>query len=249
MAKAQDEETSHGDVTLRVVVAEDQPIMRAALVELLAKDPHFDIVADAGDGAEAERLARQMSPDVLVTDLDMPVQDGVATIASLTQDTPVRCLTLSTFGSEEWVLSALRAGASGYVVKHSEPEDIRAAVRACAAGEMTVSPQVVSLLVDQICNESPASRRPPLHDPAEDGQPPALTPRESDVLACLAGGMNNQEIADELHLSVGAVKLYLSKACDRLGARDRVQLLVRGTELGLIQPSLANPETGLARFQ
>lgn len=254
--------------TARVVVADDQPLMRRAMAELLDSEPGFEVVGQAADGAEALELVRELEPDLLLCDLQMPQVTGVEVIRELSGTSTVRCLALTTFTTSEWVLAALRAGASGYLIKDASPEEVINAVHAVLADTMIVSPAVVSLLVEHVNTVSgtgastatptptgPGQTEPepdvpgetaPSDDDAPDLQ---LSPRESEVLELLAGGLNNREIADELFLSEGSVKMHIGKACDRLQARDRVQLLVRAVEFGLVSPALLRPETAQDRFR
>ena len=228
---------------IRVVVADDQPLMRRALCDFFEEQEDFEVLGQANNGVEAVELATTLSPDVVLMDLDMPELSGVDAIMELRSQRQVRCLALTTFSSMDWVLAALRAGASGYLVKDAAPDMIVNAVRDVMNDTMVLSPSVVELLADQVTNMPDAQLRIGTADA------PDLTEREQQVIDLIAGGLNNKEIAQELHLSEGAVKLHVGKACDRLGARDRVQLLVRAVELGLVAPSLLRPETARDRFR
>lgn len=228
---------------IRLVVADDQPLMRRALCDFFEDEPGFEVLGQANNGSEAIEMGRSLHPDAILMDLDMPEVSGVEAIQQLTADTDIRCIALTTFSSMEWVLAALRAGASGYLVKDAAPEMIVDAVRDVVNDTMALSPSVVELLAEQV------TQLPAAHPPAPSAEAPDLTEREQQVVDLIAGGLNNKEIAQELHLSEGAVKLHVGKACDRLGARDRVQLLVRAVELGLVAPSLMRPETARDRFR
>ncbi|MBD8063582.1 response regulator [Oceanitalea stevensii] len=228
---------------VRVVVADDQPLMRRAIGELVESEADLELVGQASNGAEAVRIVRETGADILLCDLDMPVMSGVEAIAELSATGEVRSIALTTFSSMDLVLAALRAGASGYLVKDATPEEIVDAVRQVREDSMVLSPSVVKLLAAHVTT-LPAAAAP---QPAPDA--PELSEREHQVLQLLAGGLSNREIGAELHLSEGAVKLHLGRACDRLGARDRVQLLVRAVELGLVTPSLLKPETAMDRYR
>lgn len=231
------------DDSTRLVIADDQPLMRRALCDFFEDEPGFEVIGQANNGTEAIELGRSLQPDAILMDLDMPEVSGVEAIEQLTAETQVRCIALTTFSSMDWVLAALRAGASGYLVKDAAPEMIVDAVRDVMNDTMVLSPSVVELLADQV-TQSPTTR-----SPAASAEAPDLTEREQQVVELIAGGLNNKEIAQELHLSEGAVKLHVGKACDRLGARDRVQLLVRAVECGLVTPSLLRPETARDRYR
>ncbi|WP_454085902.1 response regulator [Georgenia sp. Marseille-Q6866] len=228
---------------VRVVVADDQPLMRRAIGELVESEADLELVGQASNGAEAVQIVRESGADILLCDLDMPVMSGVEAIGELSTGGEVRSIALTTFSSMDLVLAALRAGASGYLVKDATPEEIVDAVRQVREDSMVLSPSVVKLLAAHVTT-LPATATP---QPAPDA--PELSEREYQVLQLLAGGLSNREIGAELHLSEGAVKLHLGRACDRLGARDRVQLLVRAVELGLVTPSLLKPETAMDRYR
>lgn len=228
---------------VRVVVADDQPLMRRAIAELVDSEPDLELVGQASNGAEAVRTVRETGAEILLCDLDMPVLSGVEAIRELSATGEVRCIALTTFSSTDLVLAALRAGASGYLVKDATPEEIVDAVRQVREDSMVISPSVVKLLAAHVTAMPVA----PSTEPAPDA--PELSEREHQVLQLLAGGLSNREIGAELHLSEGAVKLHLGRACDRLGARDRVQLLVRAVELELVTPSLLKPETAMDRYR
>ena len=234
--------TSDDAVPARVLVVDDQPLMRKAIADFFADEPGFEVVGVARDGVEAVEVVAQLRPDVVLMDLDMHRMNGTdATRAIVDSGVPTKVVALTTFSVLEWVIEALRAGASGYLVKDADPADLVDAVRGVLDDTVVMSPRITALLVDSVV------ARPPAPAPAD--APVSLTEREREVIDLLAGGLNNREMADELHLSEGAVKLHLSKACDRLGARDRVQLLVRAVELGLVDPSLRYPDTAVDRYR
>lgn len=236
-------QASSADDRVRIVVADDQPLMRRAIADLVHDEPCLELVGEAANGEEAVQQAQSAQADLVLMDLDMPVMSGVDAIAALTDQTNIRAMALTTFSSMDWVLAALRAGASGYLVKDSAPDMIVQAVQQVMEDTMALSPSVVSLLSRQVLEMPERAVR------THDGEAPQLTEREQQVLDLLAGGLSNREIAQELFLSEGSVKLHMGKACDKLGARDRVQLLVRAVELGLVRPALLKPETAGDRYR
>ncbi|MGB3184461.1 MAG: response regulator transcription factor [Ornithinimicrobium sp.] len=229
--------------TIQLVVADDQPLMRQAITAFFNAEPGYEVVGTARNGREAVHVVAELQPDLILMDLDMPQMTGVeATAAIVAAGGPTKVVVLTTFSIMEWVAPALRAGASGYLVKDAAPDELVDAAYRVMANETVLSPAVTRLLVDDFA--TPDTRRhPPVAAPEVH-----LTEREMHVVQLLAGGLSNKEIAEELHLSLGSVKLHMSKASDRLGARDRVQLLVRAMELGLVQPSLLRPETAWDRY-
>lgn len=235
----------HTPKPIRLVIAEDQPLMRRALEEFYSGEPGYDVVGTASDGAEAVHRVAELEPDVILMDIEMPTMTGIeATREICASQAPTKVVMLTTFSVMDKVSAALRAGASGYLVKDATPEDLLEAVVRVMRDETVVSPAVTQLLVDEVMSEEPERGS----GVTADEKAPKLTTRELEVLECLAGGLSNKEIAAELYLSEGSVKLHLGKACDRLEARDRVQLLVRAVELGLVSPKLSKPETAWERF-
>lgn len=230
-------------IPVSLVVADDQPLMRQALADFFGAEPGFVVLGTASDGIEAVQLVREVRPDVILMDLQMPRMDGVEATAEITKaGLPTKVIVVTTFAVTEKVVAALRAGASGYLLKDAAPDEIALAVRQVMRDQTVVSPAVTELLVSEVtASNGPTTRSP-------DPQAPRLSQREGQVLELLAGGLSNKEIATDLHLSEGSVKLHLGKACDRLGARDRVQLLVKAVELGLVEPSLKMPETAWERY-
>lgn len=228
----------------RLVVADDQPLMRRAITAFFDAEPGYEVVGSAPNGREAVRVVADLRPDLVLMDLDMPEMNGVeATAAIVAAGGPTKVVVLTTFSIMEWIGPALRAGASGYLVKDAAPEELVDAVHRVMADETVLSPAVTRLVVDEVTN-GPVAPAGPTPSPATE----QLTERETQVVHLLAGGLSNKEIAEEMHLSLGSVKLHIGKASDRLGARDRVQLLVRAIELGMVQPSLLRPETALDRY-
>ena len=212
---------------LRVVIADDQPMMRAGFKAVLEATGAIEIVAEAGTGDEAIRAATEHAPDVVLMDIRMPGLDGIEATRRLPRQ---RVLILTTFGLDDYIIEALRAGASGFLLKDAPTEEVVEAVRAVAAGDAVLAPSVTRQLLDQVGRRLPSSvsrGRATLAD---------LTDREQEVLAMLAAGMSNGEIADALVLSEATVKTHVSRVLGKLGLRDRVQAVIYAYETGLIAP-------------
>jgi DNA-binding NarL/FixJ family response regulator len=224
---------------VRVLVADDQALVRAGLATLLDSQPDLQVVGQAGDGREATRLARELRPDVVLMDIRMPVLDGLAATRQIVAQgngepdaTIVKVIVLTTYDLDEYVYEALRAGACGFLLKHAPPEELLLGVRAAADGGALLSPVVTSRLLAEF-----AARRPrPAREPAELAR---LTPREREVLDLVIRGRSNGEIARGLVVSHSTVKTHLTHVLDKLGLRDRVQAVVYGYEHGLIEPGQA----------
>ena len=212
---------------LRIVIADDQPMMRAGFTAVLESTGEIQVVAEAADGEAAVRAAREHDPDVVLMDIRMPVMDGIEATRRLPRH---RVLILTTFGLDEYIIDALRAGASGFLLKDAPTQDVLAAVRAVAAGDAVLSPTVTRQLLDQV------GRRLPAPVSATPDAIAALTDRERQVLRMLAGGMNNGEIAEALVLSDATVKTHVSHLLGKLGLRDRVQAVIFAYESRLIAP-------------
>ncbi|GAA4601709.1 DNA-binding NarL/FixJ family response regulator [Actinoplanes octamycinicus] len=215
---------------IRVLLAEDHSLIRETFRSLLNGSPGFTTVGEAGDGAEAVRLAHQLRPDVVLMDVRMPVMDGIEAtrrICAAPETSAVRVLMLTTFDLDEYVFAALEAGASGFLVKDTTAGELLAGVRLVAAGEALLAPQITRRLIDAF-----TSRRKPVS-----GTPRGLetvTDREREVLALIAGGLSNTEIAEHLHLGVGTVKTHIGRLLHKLAARDRAQLVIAAYESGLV---------------
>jgi DNA-binding NarL/FixJ family response regulator len=213
-------------VTVRVVVVDDNELLRAGLVTVLASDPAIEVVGEASDGPAGVRLATAAAPDVVLMDVEMPGGDGLAATRALRVGAPaVRVLVLTMFDLDEYVLEALRAGASGFLVKTTGPGELTTAVRACAAGETTVGPSVLARLVDSFVSRAP--------DPEPVAGLADLTERECDVLRSMARGRSNAEIAAELYLAETTVKTHVARILAKLQVRDRVQAVVLAHRAGL----------------
>jgi DNA-binding NarL/FixJ family response regulator len=212
---------------LRVVIADDQPLMRAGFKTVLEATGSIEVVAEAGDGEEAIRAAESHAPDVILMDIRMPRVDGLEATRRLPRQ---RVLILTTFGLDEYIVEALRAGASGFLLKDARPQELVAAVRAVAAGDAVLSARVTRRLLDQIAHRLPAPVK------RDDGALAELTERELEVLRLLAGGMSNAEIAAALVVSEATVKSHVSNLLGKLGLRDRVQAVILAYETGLVAP-------------
>jgi DNA-binding NarL/FixJ family response regulator len=211
-------------MSVRVLVVDDNELLRAGLVTVLGSDPGLEVVGEAGDGPAAVALARQTQPHVVLMDVEMPRGDGISAIARLREEAPaIRCLVLTMFDLDDYVLEALRAGAAGFLLKTTEPAALTAAVRACAAGETTLGPSVIARLVDSYVAH-PAQPAPGMD---------RLTDRERDVLRSMARGLSNAEIARELYLGETTVKTHVARILAKLEVRDRVQAVVVAHRSGL----------------
>jgi DNA-binding NarL/FixJ family response regulator len=210
---------------LRVVIADDQPLMRAGFRTVLEATGAIEVVAEAGDGEEAIRAAETHAPDVVLMDIRMPGVDGIEATRRLPRQ---RVLILTTFGLDEYIVDALRAGASGFLLKDARPQELVAAVRAVAAGDAVLSTTVTRRLLDQVAHRLPA---PVSRDQAVFAD---LTEREHEVLRLLAGGLSNAEIAASLVVSEATVKSHVSNLLGKLGLRDRVQAVILAYETGLV---------------
>jgi len=213
------------------MVADDQALVRAGFVALLSAQNGIDVVGEAENGQEAVDLAEKLRPDVVLMDIRMPVLDGLEAtrrIAASPQLAGVRVVVLTTFELDEYVFEALRAGATGFLVKHTEPADLVRAVRVAAAGEALLSPSVTRRLVAEFASRA---KDPPAAT-ALDG----LTEREREVMALVAEGLTNEEIAERLVLSPATARTHVSRVLTKLHARDRSQLVVLAYESGLVRP-------------
>ena len=216
---------------IRSVVVDDQALVRAGLRVILDSEPDLEVVGEAGDGVEALELVRALAPDVVLMDLRMPRLDGVATTRRLTSNNEWtgRVLVLTTYGDDENVYDALAAGASGFLLKTSPPEELVRAVRRVAAGDALIAPEVTTRLVADFMRGPRPGRTVP-------AQLDRLTERELDVLRQVASGRSNADIASHLHLSEATVKTHLNRVFTKLGLRDRAQAVVLAYESGLIRP-------------
>ncbi|CCH18485.1 response regulator [Micromonospora lupini] len=216
---------------VRILLADDQPLLRTGFRMVLGAESDLDVVAEAGDGVEAVELSRRLLPDVVLMDIRMPRMDGVAaTRAIVDARLPVRVLVLTTFDLDEYVVGALRAGASGFLAKDVPAEDLIAAIRTVAGGDAVVAPRILRRLLERFADLLP--------DPAATPSPAlsALTDREREVLVQVARGLSNAEIAAVLSVSETTVKTHVGHLLTKLRLRDRVQAVVLAYESGLVRP-------------
>lgn len=216
-------------MSVRLLVVDDNDLLRAGLVTLLSTDPDVEVVGEAADGVSAVRRAQELCPDVVLMDLEMPGGDGVTATAALRERAPqVRVLVLTMFDTDENVVAALRAGASGFLIKTTGPRELLRGVKACAAGDSPLGPTVVRRLVDSYVQAPGRSPAPP--------ELSALTERETEVLKVMARGLSNAEIARELYLAETTVKTHVARILTKLGVRDRVRAVVLAHRSGLVDP-------------
>jgi DNA-binding NarL/FixJ family response regulator len=213
---------------IRIVVADDHHVVRTGFAALLDTQPDFTVAGTAIDGAEAVRLARELSPDVIVMDVRMPGMDGIEATRQVAGSGP-RVLILTTFDLDEYVYDALRAGASGFLLKDVTAERLFDAVRVVASGEALLAPTVTRRLISEFTRLKPATA------PTGPRLPP-LTPRETEVLKLIAEGLSNPEIAGRLIVTEETVKTHVSRVLNKLGLRDRTQAVVAAYESGLVVP-------------
>ena len=219
-------------MTIRVLVADDQALVRAGFVALLDAQEGITVVAEADTGTAALAAARELRPDVVLMDIRMPEMDGLAATRAIAADpalAEVRVVVLTTFELDEYVFEAMRTGASGFLVKHTEPAELVRAVRVVADGEALLSPSVTRRLVSEFAARTKQSAGP---SPAL----AELTSREREVMALVAEGLTNAEIGERLFMSPATARTHVSRILTKLGARDRTQLVVMAYESGLVRP-------------
>jgi DNA-binding NarL/FixJ family response regulator len=216
-------------MTVRVVLADDQPLIRSGLRVLIADAPDIAVVGEAGTGTEVVQVVSDVGPDVVVMDIRMPGMDGIEATRLITADAePPHVLVLTTFDDDDYVYGALRAGASGFLVKDMALEDILAAIRVVAAGDALIAPSVTRRLIEQF------TERPEPAPPRREVS--GITDRERQVLTLVGRGMSNGEIAADLYISVATAKAHVARLFTKLNARDRVQLVIIAYEMGLVAP-------------
>jgi DNA-binding NarL/FixJ family response regulator len=218
-------------VSIKVLLVDDQALLRAGFRLILESEPDLEVAGEAGDGVEAVEAVRRVGPDVVLMDIRMPRLDGIEATRRIASELAggARVLILTTFDLDEYVFEALRAGASGFLLKDTPPEDLVGAIRVVAAGDGLLAPSVTRRLIEEFARQ-----------PARDAPPPAaldsLTARELEVLRLMARGLTNGEIARELFVGETTVKTHVGRVLDKLGLRDRVQAVVLAYECGLVTP-------------
>jgi DNA-binding NarL/FixJ family response regulator len=213
-----------------VVIADDQALVRAGFRSLLDAQADIEVLAEAGDGEEAVSLAASLEPDIVLMDIRMPGLDGLEATRRIGEDARlggVKVIILTTFGLDEYVFDAIRAGASGFLVKDTEPEELVHAVRVVAGGDALLSPTVTRKLIEEFATRAKEPQTVELDE---------LTDREREVVALVGSGLSNEEIAERLVVSVATAKTHVSRAMTKLRARDRAQLVVMAYEAGLVRP-------------
>lgn len=215
----------------RVLIADDEDLMRAGLAELLTADPAIEIVGQASNGREAVEQARRLAPDVVLMDVRMPDLDGIAATRELSEAAPaVKVLILTTFEQDDYVFGALRAGASGFMLKRTRPEELIAAVHTIAAGDSLLSPSITRRVIDRMAQQ-------PTPDFSGQARLDELTPREREVLQLIARGLSNREIASALFVEDSTVRSHVKRILMKLDLRDRVQAVIFAYESGLNRPA------------
>jgi DNA-binding NarL/FixJ family response regulator len=225
---------------IRVLLVDDQSMLRLGFRLILDAEDGIEVVGEAGDGATAVAMTAALRPDVVLMDVRMPGVDGIEATAAIVAAGPARVLILTTFDLDEYVLAGLRAGASGFLLKDAPPGDLARAIRTVAAGEAVLAPTATRRLLDRFAALAPAPTGPP--DVLAE-----LTERERTVFARLAAGRSNREVAAELHLSEGTVKIHVGRILAKLGLRDRVQAVVLAYETGVVRPGTSPTADGAGR--
>jgi DNA-binding NarL/FixJ family response regulator len=217
-----------------VLIADDQALVRVGLRKVLETEPELSVVGEAVDGEDAAAAASRLRPDIVLMDIRMPVLDGIEATRRIVRAHPdTRVLILTTFGLDTYVYDALRAGASGFMLKDAPPEEIVAAVRVIASGEALLAPAVTRAVIEEFVRQRPAVQPAPV-SVAE------LTPREREVLDLLARGRSNAEICEQLVISEATTKTHVARILQKLGLRDRVQTVIYAYESGLVTPGLSD---------
>jgi DNA-binding NarL/FixJ family response regulator len=218
-------------MTTRVLLADDQAMVRVGFRMILESEPDIEVVGEAGGGDEAEKAARSLRPDVVLMDIQMPGGDGLEATRNITSTAglPTRVVILTTFERDDYVYGALQAGASGFLLKNASPEELVRAVRVVAAGDALLAPSVTRRIIEQFAGRPVNSQRPA-------PELESLTQREREVLLMLAGGKSNAELAEALFVTEGTIKTHVSSVLMKLDLRDRVQAVILAYESGLVTP-------------
>jgi DNA-binding NarL/FixJ family response regulator len=225
-------------MTIRVVLADDQALLRKGFRMILEAEEDISVVGEAVDGQAAVRLVELYAPDVVLMDVRMPTLDGIeATRIITTSGSQSRVLILTTFDLDEYAFSALRAGASGFLLKDVPPNELGQAIRTVARGDAVVSPRVTKRLLEEYAHQLPDHSAGRPHDGALPSALEGLTGREREVLIAVADGLSNAEIAERLYVSEATVKSHVGRVLAKLGLRDRVQAVVLAFQIGLVRPS------------
>ncbi|MGW4892946.1 response regulator [Kitasatospora sp. NPDC004240] len=226
---------------IRILIADDQPLVRRGLSLILSPDPAFDVVGEAEDGRQAVTLAHRLRPDVVVMDIRMPVLDGVGATAELARTLPgCRVLALSTFDMDEYVVAALRAGAHGFLPKDVSPEDLGAAIRTVHTGEAAVAPRLLTRLISTYVRTPQGAPPPPAATTGD------LTPREVEVWRLMSTGLDNLAIAHAMDISHSTVKNHITNLFAKLDVRDRAQAVIAAYESGLVTARTTGPDPAAA---
>jgi DNA-binding NarL/FixJ family response regulator len=221
----------------RVLIADDDDLMRAGLAELLTVDPGIEVAGQAATGRQAVEQARRLAPDVVLMDVRMPDLDGIAATRELVRAAPgVRVLILTTFEQDDYIFGALRAGASGFLLKRTRPEELLAAVHTIAAGDSLLSPSVTRRVIDRMAQQ-------PTPELADQARLDALTPREREVLERIARGLSNREIAAALAVEESTIRTHVKRILMKLELRDRIQAVIFAYETGLNRPAVGAKPT------
>ena len=219
---------------ITVLIVDDQGLMREGLATLLSLAPDLRVVGQAGDGVEAIALARQVRPNVILMDVQMPRMDGVTATQTIRAELPqTQVIILTTFDDDEYVRNGLRAGACGYMLKNTPSEHLAEAIHAAARGESPISPSIARKLVAEYARQNTPANRPARIE-LDPSSPDALSEREMEILRALASGMSNREIADKLFITEGTVKNHVSNILAKLGVRDRTQAVLKAKENGWV---------------
>lgn len=220
-------------MTVGVLLVDDQPLLRLGFRAVLEQQPDLTVVGEAGNGEQAVTMTRALRPDVVLMDVRMPTMDGIeATRRIVASGSPARILVLTTFDLDEYVFAALRAGASGFLIKDALPAELMNGIRVVAAGDAAVAPGVTRRLIETFADHLPGPDRIPRADPRLD----SLTGRERDVLVELARGRSNREIGERMFVSEATVKVHVGRILTKLGLRDRAQVIVFAYEAGVVRP-------------